>query len=116
MAVDDQRNLTNTSSCSPRPRTTTTTCWPRRNQPSPIILPDFPSVAAESRGDFFDGAEIDQLLVLSVLSLTDEEQRQMCETDPRAREILNRCRGLSPDQMLRLHGVTRERPFAEVRP
>ncbi|HEV8447503.1 MAG TPA: hypothetical protein VGQ44_11810 [Gemmatimonadaceae bacterium] len=83
---------------------------------SPIILPDFPSVAPESRGDFFDGAEIDQLLVLNVMSLTDEEQRQMRETDPRAREILDRCRGMSPDQLLRLHGVTRERSFAESRP
>lgn len=83
---------------------------------SPIILPDFPAVAPESRGDFFDGAEIDQLLVLNVLSLTDEEQRQMRDTDPRAREILDRCRGMSPEDLLRLHGVTRERPFAEVRP
>jgi len=83
---------------------------------SPIILPDFPSVASESKGDFFDGAEIDQLLVLNMLSLTDDEQRQVRETDPRARDILDRCRGMSREDLLRLHGVTRERPFAEARP
>ena len=83
---------------------------------SPIILPDFPGVAPESRGDFFDGAEIDQLLALSVLSLTDEEQRQVRETDPRAREILDRCHGMSAEQFMRLHGLNRERSFTELKP
>ena len=81
---------------------------------SPIILYDYPSVAPESSGDFFDAAEIDQLLVLSVLSMTDEEQARMRETDPRAREILDRCRSMSADEMLRLHGVTRELRVVEA--
>jgi hypothetical protein len=75
---------------------------------SPIILYDYPEVAPESPGDLFDGGEIDQLLVLGILSMTEEEQQRMRETDPRAREILERCRSLSPEAMLRLHGVTRE--------
>jgi hypothetical protein len=75
---------------------------------SPFILPDYPEVAPQSRGDFFDGGEIDQLLVLSVLAMTDEEQRQMRESDPRGRDILARCQSLSPDDIRRLHGTTRE--------
>lgn len=75
---------------------------------SPIILYDYPTVAPESTGDFFDGAEIDQLLVLGVLSMTEDEQRQMAEADPRAREILGRCRSLTAEELLHLHGVTRE--------
>lgn len=75
---------------------------------SPIILEDYPKVAPESKGDFFDGGEIDQLLVLSVLSLTEAEQQRMRESDPRAREILERCQSMTPDDVMRLHGITRE--------
>jgi hypothetical protein len=71
---------------------------------SPIILEDRPKIAPESPGDLFDGGEIDELLVLNILSLTDEEKDEMRATDPRAREILERTEGLSQDQLLRLHG------------
>ncbi len=71
---------------------------------SPIILEDRPKVAPESPGDFFDGGEIDQLLVLNILALTDEEKAEMRATDPRAREILERTEALSEEQLLRLHG------------
>ena len=57
---------------------------------SPIILEDYPRVAPESPGDLFDGGEIDQLLVLNILALTDEEKAEMAASDPRAREILER--------------------------
>lgn len=82
---------------------------------APIILSDYPEVAPESSGDFFDGAEIDQLLVLSVLSMTDEEKQQMRETDPRTRAILERCQAMSPDDLRRLHGITREVRAAEIK-
>jgi hypothetical protein len=75
---------------------------------SPIILPDYPEVAPQSSGDFFDGGEIDQLLVLSVLAMTDQEQQQMRATDPRAREILDRCQSLSVENIRALHGLNRE--------
>lgn len=78
---------------------------------SPIILPDYPAVAPESPGDLFDGGEIDQLLVLNILGLTDEERREMRATDPRAREILERCEALTPEQLLRLRGEIRPRPW-----
>lgn len=83
---------------------------------SPVTLYDFPKVAPESPGDLFDGTEIDQLLVLSVLSLTEEEQAEARATDPRAREILDRCAALGPDQLMALHGAIREvRPLGEGR-
>jgi hypothetical protein len=74
---------------------------------SPIILEDFPRVAPESPGDLFDGGEIDQLLVLNILALTDEEKAEMRETDPRAREILERTERLTPEELMRLHGTLR---------
>jgi hypothetical protein len=71
---------------------------------SPIILEDHPKIAPESPGDLFDGGEIDQLLVLNILSLTDEEKAEMRATDPRTREILERTEGLSPEELMLLHG------------
>jgi hypothetical protein len=73
---------------------------------SPIILEDHPRVAPESPGDLFDGGEIDQLLVLNILTLTDEEKAEMAASDPRAREILERTEALTPDQLTALHGRT----------
>jgi hydrogenase maturation protease len=75
---------------------------------SPIILEDYPRVAPESPGDLFDGGEIDQLLVLNILALTDEEKAEMAASDPRAREILERTEALTPDQLMALHGTIRE--------
>ena len=75
---------------------------------SPIILEDHPRIAPESPGDLFDGGEIDQLLILNILSLTDEEKAEMRATDPRAREILERTEALTPEQLMRLHGTIRE--------
>jgi hypothetical protein len=72
---------------------------------SPIILEDHPRIAPESPGDLFDGGEIDQLLTLSILSLTEEERAEMRDTDPRAREILERTEALTPEELMRLHGV-----------
>ena len=75
---------------------------------SPIILSDYPRIAPESPGDMFDGGEIDQLLILNILTLTDEEKAEMRASDPRAREILERCESLSQDQLMNLHGAIRE--------
>lgn len=75
---------------------------------SPIILEDYPRVAPESPGDLFDGGEIDQLLVLNILTLTDEEKAEMRASDPRAREILERTEALTPEELMALHGTIRE--------
>ena len=75
---------------------------------SPIILYDYPQVAPESPGDLFDASEIDKLLTLSVLSLTDAEREEARASDPRARELIDRCAALGPEQLERLHGALRE--------
>ncbi|HEV8224582.1 MAG TPA: hypothetical protein VGP74_04930 [Rubrobacteraceae bacterium] len=75
---------------------------------SPIILSDYPQIAPESPGNLFDGGEIDQLLILNIMSLTDEEKEEMRASDPRAREILERCESLSPEELMNLHGAIRE--------
>jgi hypothetical protein len=75
---------------------------------SPIILSDHPQIAPESPGDLFDGGEIDQLLILNILSLTDAEKAEMRASDPRAREILDRTEALSPQELMNLHGAIRE--------
>jgi len=75
---------------------------------SPILLEEYPRVAPESPGDLFDGGEIDQLLVLNIMSLTEEEKTEMRATDPRVREVLDRTEALTPEQQTRLHGTIRE--------
>lgn len=74
---------------------------------SPIILYDYPQVSAESQGDLFDATEIDELLTLSIITMTDEEKREMRESDPRTREILERTEALTPDQIVKLHASVR---------
>jgi hypothetical protein len=75
---------------------------------SPIILCDHPEIAPESPGDLFDSGEIDQMLVLNILAMTDEERSAMRDCDPRAREILERTEALSDEQILRLNGAVRD--------
>lgn len=77
---------------------------------SPIILYDYPKVAPESKSQFFDATEIDELLALRVLTLTDEEKREMAATDPRAKAILDRCEALTREELFDLHGAFRNPP------
>ena len=74
---------------------------------SPIILYDYPQIAAESPGDLFDGAEIDEILSLRILTMTDEEKREMRQSDERARQILERTEALPDEQWMKLHGALR---------
>jgi len=74
---------------------------------SPIILYDYPQVAAESAGDFFDSTEIDEILTLRVLTLTDDEKREVRDGDERTRQILERTEALAPEQLMKLHGALR---------
>lgn len=82
---------------------------------SPIILYDHPEVAEESGGALFDSTEIDEILTLRVMTMTDQEKAQARATDPRAAEIIDRCDGMSPEDMLGLHGVLRT-PRTEATP
>lgn len=74
---------------------------------SPIILPDHPQVAPESPGDLHDAAEIDEILTLRTLVLTDGEKREARATDPRAALILDRVETMPPEVLARLHGAIR---------
>jgi hypothetical protein len=75
---------------------------------SPIILYDYPKIAPESPGELFDGTEIDEILTLRMMTMTDAEKEEMRQSDPRAREILERTESLAEDQLMKLHGAWRE--------
>jgi hypothetical protein len=79
---------------------------------APIILYDFPQIAPESPGNLFDGTEIDELLTLRILTLSEAEKQAM-KRDDRTRIILERAERLPPDQMLALHGTMRQ---AQIKP
>jgi hypothetical protein len=75
---------------------------------APIILSDHPQIAPESPGNLFDSGEIDQMLVLNILAMTEQERSDMRDCDPRAREILERTEALTSEEIMRLHGAIRE--------
>jgi hypothetical protein len=74
---------------------------------SPIILYDHPRIAEQSVGNLFDATEIDEILSLRILTLTDDEKREMRHSDQRAREILERTETMPPEQFMKLHGILR---------
>jgi hypothetical protein len=76
---------------------------------SPIILYDYPQIAPESPGAFFDGTEIDEILALRILTLSDEEKAELRQGDERVCALLERAEALSPEQFMRLHGTMREK-------
>lgn len=75
---------------------------------SPIILYDYPKIAAESAGDLFDSTEIDEILMLRVKTMTDQEKREMHNVDAQARQILERAENLSAEHFMRMHGTMRD--------
>lgn len=75
---------------------------------SPIILYDYPQIAPQSPGDLFDGTEIDEILTLRIMSLTDDEKREMRSADELARKLLERTEAMSAEQMINLHGVMKK--------
>ena len=74
---------------------------------SPVILYDHPRIAAESPGELFDSTEIDEILTLRTLALTDEEKREARATDPRAAALLDRLDDIPPEMLERMHGAIR---------
>lgn len=96
-------------------------CWPVLAGPTsdillgaPIILYDHPEVAAESPGELFDLTEIDEILTLRVLTMTDAEKAEARATDARAAALIDRCEALSPDDLGRLHGARRVDPAGRL--
>ena len=74
---------------------------------APIILYDYPQIAPESPGDLFDGTEIDEILALRILTMTDAEKLEVRNGDDRARRILERTEMLPPEHFQKLHGALR---------
>jgi cell division protein FtsL len=72
---------------------------------SPIILYDYPQIAPESAGNLYDGTEIDEILTLRIMTLTEEEKREMRGADDRARLILERTESLPMEQLMKMHGA-----------
>ncbi|MFF3263328.1 hypothetical protein ACFYWO_29645 [Streptomyces sp. NPDC002932] len=92
-------------------------CWPVLAGPkgttdvllgAPIILYDYPEVAEQSPGALFDSTEIDEILTLRVMTMTEAEKAEARATDPRARDIIDRCDGMSPAGLQELHGLLRD--------
>ena len=91
-------------------------CWPVLADPdggrqvmlaSPIILYDHPELAPESPGELYDGTEIDEILTLRTLALSDEEKLEARATDPRAAALIDRVESMDAPTMERLHGTIR---------
>jgi hypothetical protein len=74
---------------------------------TPIILADHPAIAEQSAGNLFDGTEIDEILTLRTMTLTEEEKRAARATDERAAELIDRVDNLPPELLDRLHGTVR---------
>ena len=74
---------------------------------SPISLYDHPELAAESPGELYDGTEIDEILTLRTLALSDEEKAEARATDPRAAALLDRVESMDAESLARLHGTIR---------
>jgi hypothetical protein len=74
---------------------------------SPVILYDHPRIAPESPADLHDATEIDEILTLRVLTLSDAERLEVRRTDPRVAAILDRVESMPPEALGRLHGAIR---------
>jgi hypothetical protein len=84
---------------------------------SPIILYDHPVIAPESPADLYDSTEIDEILTLRTMVLTDAEKAEARATDPRAAALIDRVDNLDPAMLEAMHGTIRYlRPAAPPMP
>jgi hypothetical protein len=91
-------------------------CWPVLAGPrggrqvmlcTPIILYDHPEVAEESPVELYDGTEIDEILILRTLALSDAEKQEARQTDSRAAALIDRVEALDAADFGRVHGIIR---------
>jgi hydrogenase maturation protease len=81
---------------------------------SPIILYDYPQIAPESAADFCDATEMDEMLTLRVMTLTDEEKDEMRLVDDHFRNLLQCTEQSAREQLTRTHGTIRSlRPVSD---
>jgi hypothetical protein len=84
---------------------------------SSIILYDYPQIAPESAGEFFDATEMDEMLTLRVITLSDSEKDQMRSANDHVRTLLERTELSTREQLMRTHGVIRSlRPVRDDTP
>jgi len=83
---------------------------------SPIILYDYPQIAPESAGDFYDATEIDEMLTLRIMTLADGEKDEICHADARAHDLLQRTQENARQQLMRTHGAIRGLPTVMEKP
>ena len=83
---------------------------------SPIILYDHPELAPESPGELYDGTEIDEILTLRTMALSEEEKAEARATDPRAAALIDRVDSMDPQVLARLHGTLRSPGRSAGRP
>jgi hypothetical protein len=57
--------------------------------------------------EFFDATEMDEMLTLRTMTLTDEEKRFARGSDPRAAALVDQVDHLPPELLSRLHGTIR---------
>lgn len=74
---------------------------------SPVILYDQPEIAPESGATFYDGLEIDEMLSLRVMTMTEAEKTEARATDPRSAAIVDRVDAMQDDELASLHGTIR---------
>ncbi len=74
---------------------------------APIILYDHPELAPESPGELYDGTEIDEILTLRTLALSDAEKIEARATDPRAAALIDRVESMDAQTLAGLHGTMR---------
>ena len=74
---------------------------------SSILLYDYPQIAPESAGDFYDATEIDEMLTLRLMTLTDQEKAEMRGAEDRVRDLLERTERGAREQLPRIHGIMR---------
>jgi hypothetical protein len=75
-----------------------------------IVLPDHPQLAADSKGDLFDGTEIEEALLLHVHALSEGERDSIEDQDPAVREMVARAAATTPEDLFRLHAVMTPAP------
>jgi hydrogenase maturation protease len=82
---------------------------------SPIILYDYPQIAPESAGNFYDATEMDEMLTLRVMTLTEPEKEQMRSAGEQVRALLERTERTAREQLMKTHGTIRSlRPVSET--
>jgi hypothetical protein len=75
---------------------------------SPILLYDYPQVAPESAGDFYDATETEEMLTLRVMNLSDHEKTELRRAGGHLRNLLERTETAAREQLMRTHGAVRE--------